>query len=177
MKSKSKAEVMLTGFLDVLTRLYTMSSVKARHCLKISLPDFKGLRKSMNSSAARSLSTVECRLAEELGLWADCVSNEEASGKGGWTLLSSKLQKLWTSFPDFSTLRAKANALCRNPTTVFRFSNGLGKWNTNYFKICAVQLRSSQENWRAGLKKRKGGGVFGCHFFPAAGWHVPTGYN
>lgn len=83
MKAKQKAKVTLTSGLDLLTRLYTMSSVKARHCLKISLPDFKGLRKSMNSNAARSLTMAACRLAEELGLGVDCVSNEEASGKGG----------------------------------------------------------------------------------------------
>lgn len=58
-----------------------MLSVKALHCLKISLPDFRGLRKSMNSRVAWSLSTEECRLAEELGLGLACASKGEASGR------------------------------------------------------------------------------------------------
>jgi len=48
-----------------------MLSVKARHCLKISLPDFRGLRKSMNSRVAWSLSTEERWPAEELELGLD----------------------------------------------------------------------------------------------------------
>ncbi|TNN80367.1 hypothetical protein EYF80_009391 [Liparis tanakae] len=52
-------------------RWRTMLSVKARHCLKISLPDFRGLRKSMNSRVAWSLSTEERRPAEELELGLD----------------------------------------------------------------------------------------------------------
>lgn len=58
-----------------------MVSVKARHCLKISLPDFRGLRKSINSRVAMSLSTDDFRLVDELGLGLDCGSKGAASAE------------------------------------------------------------------------------------------------
>lgn len=58
-----------------------MLSVKARHCLKISLPYFRGFRKSMNSRVAWSLSKGGCRVAEELGLGLDCALRGAASSE------------------------------------------------------------------------------------------------